>query len=279
MMRECRHTEQADDEFFTRASSETVTTRDEVAARPDAVFLDVRADGEIKEASLQRNFVRCEVTIDSKGVCDASNLQLRAAELLGERREVPIIVFGQREGKRAAKAKATLEELGYKCVINGGGLADVARLRDESASPATFASLLHKCTDDEINAQTTGECVSALHIAAQDGNMIALNHLLNHPRVKPEPQDKKERTPIFFAAQNGHVQAVKLLLRTARKEGEASATRVANACMKDGRTPLMIAAMVGLAYSSRVGARARARVGVGVGARARARARGLGLEA
>ncbi|KAL3782859.1 hypothetical protein ACHAW5_010625 [Stephanodiscus triporus] len=86
---------------------------------PGAVFLDVRNAAEVKEAWLaSRPFLHVSCTLD-----DCSELMARADELLPDK-NAPVIVFC-RSGRRAGKAKESLEQLGYTKVLNAGGLDDL----------------------------------------------------------------------------------------------------------------------------------------------------------
>jgi phage shock protein E len=55
---------------------------------------------------------------------DAALLQMTASNLLPSK-TTPILVHCA-AGRRAAKAKEVLDELGYETVVNGGGFDDVA---------------------------------------------------------------------------------------------------------------------------------------------------------
>lgn len=106
------------EDYDTRAKTLGLNTKDEIQDlvakhKESLVFLDVRGEAEVAEASLegfgQVLYVPC--TRD-----DASLLQSKAEEILPDK-NAHIVVFC-RSGARAVKAKSVLEELGYVNVSN-----------------------------------------------------------------------------------------------------------------------------------------------------------------
>uniref|UniRef100_A0A7R9ZGY5 Rhodanese domain-containing protein n=1 Tax=Pseudictyota dubia TaxID=2749911 RepID=A0A7R9ZGY5_9STRA len=91
------------------------------ASDPRVVFVDVRSDEEVSLKSLQRPYIHapCVVTKCQK-------LEEEGEKLVPEK-DVPIVVFC-RSGRRAIKAKETLEGMGYTNVMNAGGITDLDHL-------------------------------------------------------------------------------------------------------------------------------------------------------
>lgn len=87
----------------------------ETAKLQDVVFVDARGAEEIAELSLDRHFVHGNFILNGK---------LDHLHQILPSRSAHIIVFCKMGG-RAAKVKATLEQEGYKNVLNAGGISDV----------------------------------------------------------------------------------------------------------------------------------------------------------
>eukprot|EP00435_Cladocopium_sp_Y103_P016477 s426_g4.t1 len=69
--------------------------------------------------------------------------------------------------------------------------------------------------------------------ASQENNLVALEQLLQQPR-NPNEADKDGKTPLFHAAEQGHVQSMELLLEAGAKTDEPEFVR--------GQTPMFAAA-------------------------------------
>jgi hypothetical protein len=79
--------------------------------------------------------------------------------------------------------------------------------------------------------------ISALYIAAQEGNLEVVKILLDYGVLAEVNQDRRNiATPLYMAAQNGHSEVVKILL--------ASGAAVNQATL-NGVTPLVVAAQEG----------------------------------
>ena len=87
------------------------------AAKPNAVFLDVRNEEEIAAASLNVGKSVIHATCASVNDCPA-------LKQLPKDKDAPVIVFCA-SGKRASNAKQVLENEGYMNVLNAGGLGDL----------------------------------------------------------------------------------------------------------------------------------------------------------
>ena len=89
------------------------------------ILLDVRTDEEIKSSGSlatspicsegKASWVHCSVS-----PTDASELEQNAGTLVGEDKDVPVIVYC-RSGRRAQFAKEVLESKGFSSVLNAGG--------------------------------------------------------------------------------------------------------------------------------------------------------------
>ncbi|KAL7452742.1 hypothetical protein ACHAWC_004466 [Mediolabrus comicus] len=103
----------------------SISTPEEVKAaekEQGTIFLDVRGVDEVKAESLQtRPFVHLKCSLD-----DCSEL-IDKAEAVISNKNAPVIVFC-RSGRRAAKAKEVMEQMGYTKVLNAGGLKDLTYL-------------------------------------------------------------------------------------------------------------------------------------------------------
>jgi len=119
------HCQSADD-FALRAEQFGLASKEEVALAaqdPSAVFLDVRSPPEIEDAPLtSRPCVRIWCTMD-----DASRLVEQAERLIPDK-DATVVIFCA-VGGRAMVAKNCLEDLGYKNVINAGGLCDLNHIQ------------------------------------------------------------------------------------------------------------------------------------------------------
>ena len=80
-------------------------------------------------------------------------------------------------------------------------------------------------TDDEETQKMISAC--------RENNFVALEQLLQHPR-NPNDASKDGKTPLFYAAGQGHVRLMELLLEAGAKRDQPDFAR--------GRTPLFIAA-------------------------------------
>jgi phage shock protein E len=98
------------------------------AQNPDALFIDVRAKDEVEAAPFACcRFVHHSCTADStEGLEDTVKPHIVSYD-------APVIVFC-RSGRRAMKAKETLEKMGCTCVYNAGGLEDLDYLSKENRS-------------------------------------------------------------------------------------------------------------------------------------------------
>lgn len=134
----------------------SISTPEEVKAaekEQGTIFLDVRGVDEVKAESLQtRPFVHLKCSLDDcselidkaeavisnkNGKTDVYNTQVyfHRAEtqltccisLMFCQLSAPVIVFC-RSGRRAAKAKEVMEQMGYTKVLNAGGLKDLSYL-------------------------------------------------------------------------------------------------------------------------------------------------------
>jgi phage shock protein E len=106
--------------YELRSNSLGFASKDEVkaaAAKPNAVFLDVRGEAEIAAASLNVGKPVILATCTSVDDCPALNQ-------LPKDKDTPVIVFCA-SGKRASNAQQVLESKGYSNVLNAGGLSDL----------------------------------------------------------------------------------------------------------------------------------------------------------
>ncbi|PMD63252.1 uncharacterized protein K444DRAFT_500500, partial [Hyaloscypha bicolor E] len=95
-------------------------------------------------------------------------------------------------------------------------------------------------TLDEYSPVCPCQKTTLLHIAARYGIVDLLSAALgtlNGIDIKPDPMDNDGRTPLSWAAQEGHIAVIKLLLATGK--GEADSKDI------DGQTPLSWAAIKG----------------------------------
>uniref|UniRef100_A0A8B9IPD8 Uncharacterized protein n=1 Tax=Anser cygnoides TaxID=8845 RepID=A0A8B9IPD8_ANSCY len=65
--------------------------------------------------------------------------------------------------------------------------------------------------DNDINALNSSR-ETLLHVAATNGHLAIMEYLISKG-AKPDVKDKKGRTPLHRAAEKGHGDAVKVLLR------------------------------------------------------------------
>ena len=95
---------------------------------PGALFVDVRTKDEVAEAPFACcRFVHHSCTVDStKGLEETVKPHIISFD-------APVIVFC-RSGRRAVKAKETLEKMGCTHVLNAGGLGDIDYLSKENRS-------------------------------------------------------------------------------------------------------------------------------------------------
>ncbi|KAI2914116.1 hypothetical protein CBS147320_10415 [Aspergillus niger] len=108
-------------------------------------------------------------------------------------------------------------------------------------APLTLAAYRGSChvarnllaSEAEFNAQDTNG-LTALHIAACEGDMLVVELLLQHPEVDVNAQDTDGLTALHIAAGEGHMPVVELLLQHPRVDVNVQDT--------DGLTALHIAA-------------------------------------
>ena len=95
---------------------------------PDALFVDVRTQDEVAEAPFACcRFVHHSCTVDStEGLEETVKPHIISFD-------APVVVFC-RSGRRAVKAKETLEKMGCTHVLNAGGLGDMDYLSKENRS-------------------------------------------------------------------------------------------------------------------------------------------------
>ena len=74
----------------------------------------------------------------------------------------------------------------------------------------------------------TGE-LSPIHLAAMYGYVESANRMISNNSTEPNPSDIYGITPIYLAAQNGHLEMVRLLM---------TLTTNPNGAINDGRTPI-----------------------------------------
>lgn len=103
---------------------------------------------------------------------------------------------------------------------------------NEATGP--MAQLLHLGAD--INAHSTPDKVSALHFAARSNRLRALEFLLRKG-ANTEAVDARGRTPLMAAAEEGHHQAIKLIIPyvsdiDCRQTGDKHATALMKAAYK-----------------------------------------------
>ncbi|KAI2813553.1 hypothetical protein CBS115989_9365 [Aspergillus niger] len=87
-------------------------------------------------------------------------------------------------------------------------------------APLTLAAYRGSChvarnllaSEAEFNAQDTNG-LTALHIAACEGDMLVVELLLQHPEVDVNAQDTDGLTALHIAAGEGHMPVVELLLQ------------------------------------------------------------------
>lgn len=105
------------------SSDDSYATPDEIQdllKNDRTVVLDVRRADEIQATGYLQTPSNAWVTIPCTPT-DATLLQMTAPNLLRDK-TAPVLVHCA-AGKRAAKAKQVLEDMGYECVVNAGGFA------------------------------------------------------------------------------------------------------------------------------------------------------------
>ena len=117
--------------YEARQSNLGLASKDEVkkaAQNPDSLFIDVRTKDEVEAAPFACcKFVHHSCTVDStEGLEEAVKPHIVSYD-------APVIVFC-RSGRRAVKAKETLEKMGCTQVYNAGGLEDLDYLSKENRS-------------------------------------------------------------------------------------------------------------------------------------------------
>ena len=88
---------------------------------------------------------------------------------------------------------------------------------------------LHQIEDDEV----LDPAPLKIQLASRENNLVALEQLLQRPR-NPNEANNDGKTPLFYAAEQGHIQLVELLLEAGAKTDEPEFAR--------GWTPLLTAA-------------------------------------
>lgn len=107
------------------SSNDNYATPDEIQkllTDDRTVVLDVRRADEIQATGYLQTPQQAWVTIPCTPD-DATLLEMTAPNLLRDK-TAPVLVHCA-AGKRAAKAKQVLEDMGYECVVNAGGFAAV----------------------------------------------------------------------------------------------------------------------------------------------------------
>lgn len=111
-------------DYAQRASMFGLATKEEVAvlaAQPGVVWLDIRTEPEVGAAPLPIASVNLPCT-----KVDYSSIDARASEALPDKDATILAFCGI--GLRVQNAKARLEEMGYRNVINVGGYNDIISL-------------------------------------------------------------------------------------------------------------------------------------------------------
>lgn len=100
----------------------------------NAVVVDARSVQEIVDngyfapPSQSARWVHAECTIDSCPLLEATATTL----IGGNKKETPVVVYCA-SGKRAARAKKTLEQMGYRKVLNAGAFPEDTKLLSNTA--------------------------------------------------------------------------------------------------------------------------------------------------
>ncbi|KAK6529963.1 hypothetical protein TWF281_009113 [Arthrobotrys megalospora] len=81
--------------------------------------------------------------------------------------------------------------------------------------------------DVNINATTTDAKRTAIHQAAQNGHIEVVKILLEHRKILPDPRDRNGITPLYAAANGGYTEIVKMLLN-GKANAEVIATNGSN---------------------------------------------------
>ena len=69
----------------------------------------------------------------------------------------------------------------------------------------------------QIHMDARGYCrATALHLAAENGHLEVVRLLLATGKAEVDSKDKYGRTPLSWAAENGHLEVVRLLLATGK---------------------------------------------------------------
>mmetsp|Transcript_7861 Transcript_7861/g.17124 ORF Transcript_7861/g.17124 Transcript_7861/m.17124 type:complete len:185 (-) Transcript_7861:99-653(-) len=113
----------ADPEYHARAEKWGLASKEEVAKsalKEDTIWLDVRSPPEIEAepSKARERHVYCQCTMD-----DTSKLAEQAHELFPDKNATIVVYCAV--GGRASVAKECLESMGYKNVLNAGGLKDL----------------------------------------------------------------------------------------------------------------------------------------------------------
>ena len=78
-------------------------------------------------------------------------------------------------------------------------------------NPAAFKILLKH--GDDVNAQTSQEKMTPLHVCAVQGHLDVVNYLLKQIGIEINAQDQQKCTPLFYACSAGHSNVAEILLR------------------------------------------------------------------
>ncbi|GCB24470.1 ankyrin repeat domain-containing protein 50 [Aspergillus awamori] len=166
--------------------------------------------------------------------------QLRATEGLSEGLEIDIDCCD-----RFGYAPLTLAAYRGSCHVARNLLASEAEFSAQDTNGLTalhiaacegdmlVVELLLQHPEVDVNAQDT-DGLTALHIAAGEGHMLVVELLLQHPEVDVNAQDTDGLTALHIAAGEGHMPVVELLLQHPRVDVNVQDT--------DGLTALHIAA-------------------------------------
>eukprot|EP00435_Cladocopium_sp_Y103_P016992 s2474_g4.t1 len=128
--------------------------------------------------------------------------------------------------KKALAAEVSISRFKQRCFVEDGSreIKD-----DEVLDPAPLKIQLVVLEFWPPDDEETEKMISA----SRDNDLAALEELLQHPR-NPNVANRDGKTPMFRAAEQGHVQIMELLLEAGAKTDEPEFAR--------GRTPLFAAA-------------------------------------
>ena len=66
---------------------------------------------------------------------------------------------------------------------------------------------------DDINAVTSQEKMTPLHICAVQGHQDTVAYLVNQDSIEINAQDKEKSSPLFYACSAGHSNVAEILLQ------------------------------------------------------------------